>query len=417
MVKKLISGILGKKEEKQESNEDVPDELPPLAEDIVAKISEEPKAEAKVESTPAKEALKDEVPDELPPLAEPIIEKKEFDSGTLEDLEKETLPDAIRKAKMAKITVPEERPKIAITPDIIKSSKEEFTIKERISAGAETGFFSNIIEHVKKQGSKEKLLSGDLFARMGSYWDMKKHEIKTGSAIPVEKKLESDLIGKLEELKSLEQKWQIQRLALEEDLKFIHERERDIQSKIKELRMVSNELNLFRNVKPEEYFHLHNGVVLKNLHDLIDVLEIIDEETFTYHTKNGKNDFAQWVLNIFKDKNLADKINSAAGKMEIIEALETIPIKSDEDEKIMTNVISNPKKYFWLANGVVIRSLYELIDDLKVMDDGLFGTHVNPRKNDFAKWINDSLKNEHLAERLNSSKSKKEMLEILEAYI
>lgn len=412
-MKKFISGILGKKEDQSKetkAEEEVPDELPPLAEDVVSKVSE------------SKETKKDEVPAELPSLEESLDKdsnKDSSDQGTIIDLEKENIPEEIKRAKLAKITKAAEgkAPAEAKTEDFQKLKEENYSINERIKSGSEIGFFSNLLEHIKRHGgAKERLLSGNLFSRMDNYWELRKHEIKTGTKLPAEKKLEEDLVKKLEELRMLEQKWQVQKLALDEDMKFIHEREMEIQSKIEELRIVSNELNLFRNVKPEEYFYMHNGVVIKNLHDLVDILEIIDEETFNFHVKHTKNDFSDWIRHIFKDTILADKIKNTKTKMEMIEILETIPVVT-ENEKDTAYNLTNPKKYFWLANGIVIRNLYELSDALKIMDDELFNRHVNKNKNDFAEWMAHISKNEHLVEKLKSAKSKKEMIEILEVFL
>lgn len=410
MVKKFISGILGRKESKAEGggrSEEVPEELPPLAEDVV-KASEESKKD-KVKAV-AKESEKEEVLEELPPL-EGEQDKSEEIKATIEDLEKEDIPEEIKKAKLAKT-------KSVTATDTVKDTEEKVQeIKQVYAKDIKVegiGFFSNILEHIKKHGAKERLLAGDLFGRMGSYWELRKHDIKTGMQMPAEKKLEENLMNKIEELKVSEQKWQVQKLALEEDMKFIHEREREIQAKVEELKLISNELSLFRNVQPEEYFYMHNGVVLKSLHDLIDVLEVIDEETFKFHVRNNKNDFSEWVRHVFKDDKLADKIKNAKIKMEMIEILETIPVSSKEIEK---NFFLNPKKYFWLANSSAIRNLYELSDALKLMDEELFKKHVDEKKNDFAKWVNDAFKNEHLAEKLNNAKTKKEMVDILEVFL
>jgi mannitol/fructose-specific phosphotransferase system IIA component (Ntr-type) len=251
---------------------------------------------------------------------------------------------------------------------------------------------------------------------MANYWELKKHEIKTGTSLPAEKKLEEDLIKELEQLKILEQKWQVQKLALEEDLKFLHEREREIQAKVEELKRISNELNLFKNVKPEQYFRLYNGVVLKNLHDLIDILEIIDEETFNHHVTNDKNDFSAWIKDAIKDKNLAEKIKKAKTKEEMIEILETEPLVM-ENIKLEYKKHLPPRKYFWLANGVVIKSLYQLLDALKAMNNELFEKHVNEEKNDFSSWVKNTLKNNDLAERLEKAKTKEEMVDILEVFL
>ncbi|MEK6946849.1 MAG: hypothetical protein AABX32_04545 [Nanoarchaeota archaeon] len=422
MVKKFISGLLGRKEEESKGDgaSDVPDELPPLAEDVV-RAAQAPKQEAKLEvSSPKSE----EAPEELPPLDESLQKSAgdEGEKGTFEDLEKEDMPEEIKKAKSARIKSTELKEGSPQEDYKFSKSKEfyaaGYTPNERIKSGTEPGFFANVLEHIKRnEDSKEKLLGGDLFSRMGSYWDIKKHEIKSGKSLSPEKKLEDDLVKKLGELKMLEQKWQVQKLALEEDLKFIHEREREIQTQIKELKLISNELSLFRHVNPEQYFHMRNGVVLKCLHDLIDILEVIDNETFDYHVNNNKNDFSEWVRHIFRDNKIADKMKNAKTKLEMIETLENISLMNEETEKNNKYAFTNTKKYFWLSNGDVVRNIYELYDALRIMSDELFSSHVGENKNDFAKWIKEVFKNDYLSEKLSKAKTKKEMIDILEVFL
>ena len=405
MVKKLIAGILGRKEAAApQQAEEVPDELPPLAEDL-----------ANSQPQPAEQETQNEAPEELPPLE---AVQPEAEQGSLSDLgasEPEAIPDAIKKAKLAKLKGPETQSD-SRNAELPKPS-DDFSVKERIKSGSELGFFSSVLDHVKRNDGKDKLLSGDLFLRMDNYWELRKHEIKTGKQMPAEKKLEDDMVAKLEELKTLEQKWQIQKLALEEDLKFLHEREREIQAKVKELQLISNELNLYKIVKPEEYFILRNEVVLKNLHDLIDILEIIDDDNFNFHVKAGKNDFAEWVRHVFKDEHLANQLVKAKSRMEMIEALENLPSETTARREKATHTALNPRKYFWMSNGVVVRSLLELSDVLKSIDDKLYEMHVDDKKNDFAKWVTDTLKNEQLGEKLKRARNKKEMTQLIEAYI
>lgn len=433
MVKRLIQGILGKKGEEVKAVQgeaEIPDELPPLAEDVLEKS---PAAISEPKTEPMNTNAINEVPQELPALEEQMPQKPNESQmnppldtvGTLNDLEShsEGIPDAIKMAKLAKMKFADNKPPDKPTSDLsldlnIQKQHSDYTVTERINASEQPGFFSSVLEHLKKHGgAKESLLAGNLFSRMGNYWEIRKHEIKSGTPLPLEKKIENDLMKKLEELRYLEQKWQIQKLALEEDLKFIHEREREIQSKIKELEFTSNELRLFREVKPEEYFYLHNGVLIKSLHDLIDILEIIDEDTFAFHVTSHKNDFAEWIRHVFKDNRLADSLKSVKSKLDMVEILETIPLMNDEMDQKNRHTITNPKKYFWLSNGAVIRSLYELSDSLKVMDEQTFKLHVTADKNDFSKWVKDVLKNEHLADKLGMAKTRKEMIEILEAFI
>lgn len=421
MVKELIKGILGKKSESAQAakTEDVPDELPSLAEDIAAKPAAPTVA-------PAPAPVPASIPEELPPLDVPSDKNEPAEAGTLADLETATIPDAIKKAKMAKIkstdapkadtsVFPKEEMKIEMPKPLPAA---DYSTRERIQAGQEAGFFSNVQDHIRKHGdAKGKFLSGDLFLRMNNYWDIRKHEIKSGMQIPEERTLEDDLMKKLEDLKEMERRWQVQKLALESDLKFLHEREREIQSKVEELRLISNELNLYKEIQPNEYFYMNNGVILKNLHDLIDVLEVVDEDTYNFHVNNNKNDFAKWVSNVFKDGNLSNKLAQSKSKVEMIEIIEKIPLASDHNNKIDAYMATDPKKYFWLSNGALIRNIFELADALRIMDDNIFNSHVSEQKNDFAKWVKNSLNNDNLAQKLSKTTSKREMIESLEVFL
>lgn len=57
-------------------------------------------------------------------------------------------------------------------------------------------------------------------------------------------------------------------------------------------------------------FILRNGKKLHGLRDLAKELAVIDKETFDHHVNDAKNDFAQWIGDIFKDATLAEKIRN-----------------------------------------------------------------------------------------------------------
>lgn len=477
MVKKLIKGLLKKKEaapppQQAAPEEDIPDELPPLAEDVAegaAKAPEKPVAEApaapaapeapkeapaapppaeeKPAEPPKEEAPKEnvlptgnEAPDELPslefekhassldlrtdeekqaavkkeePKAPPKTPSKDEKQNPLPEGH-EGMPAEIKKAKMAKEGTPEPKSPLPKLEDFKKlSSKLE---ADDSLSSLEAGFFSNLLDHMKKADStKEKLLTGDLYARMSNYWDLKKHEIKTGTTVSTEQHLESEMITVLEELKTLEFKWQRQKMALEEDLKFLEQREREIKNKTDELRRVTNELSMFKNVKPEEYFRLRNGVLLKNMHDLVDMLEIMDETTFGHHVSGRKNDFADWVKHVFADKMLGDRVRSSKSRAEMIDTLLDHPVIQLRQRKIKKRL--HPAQYFFLANGVVIKSAAELSDALKAMDTKLFQKHVDLEKNDFAVWLKKVVREPELAAHIEKAHTKKEMIAALDIYL
>jgi hypothetical protein len=407
VVKALIQGLLGKKEQAPaappSAGAEPPDELPPLAEDVVAQATPAPAGQQTVQAPATGQTV--EPPQQLPDLD---FQQKaaSMDFSGAEQAAPSELPAEIQKAKAAKTkTEPEagEQPQVSRIPTTTDKKPE-------------TGFFASVLEQLKKEDTfKEKLLEGDLYLRMNNYWELKKHEIKSGATLSSREQLEKDLIKTIEDLKLLEQKWQIQKMALEEDLKYLEQREREIQFKAKELQRLSNELLLFKSVKPQEYFRLHNGVVLKNLHDLIDNLEVMDDSTFHHHVKEHKNDFADWVSKVYMDHLLAEKVGGSKSRAEMIEVLQTTPVVQEFNKKLKKGI--QPSQYFYLSNGVVLRNLRELSDALKEMDEELFDKHVSDKKNDFADWVKHVFSHDELAASLQKCHSRKEMIKALDVYI
>jgi acetate kinase len=63
-------------------------------------------------------------------------------------------------------------------------------------------------------------------------------------------------------------------------------------------------------INPEHYFVLSDNRIIKSLEELIAVLKTIDRKTFEYHVNDSKNDFANWIKYVFKNRRLADNIES-----------------------------------------------------------------------------------------------------------
>ena len=60
----------------------------------------------------------------------------------------------------------------------------------------------------------------------------------------------------------------------------------------------------------------------------------------------------------------------------------------------MSDIELKPEQYFYLSNGMALKSVKELHDALKNMDDNTYSNHVNGTKNDFASWIRGVFKNQ-----------------------
>ena len=75
-------------------------------------------------------------------------------------------------------------------------------------------------------------------------------------------------------------------------------------------------------IKPEEYFRLSNGRILKNLYELMNALESMDDDSFIFHVNEQRNDFSSWIRDIFKDEELAKLISNSQSRQDIIKSIE-----------------------------------------------------------------------------------------------
>ena len=66
-------------------------------------------------------------------------------------------------------------------------------------------------------------------------------------------------------------------------------------------------------------------------------------------------------------------------------------------------------KYFHVANGTVICSVWELEPALAGMGEDTFRYHVNQDKNDFASWAKGVLDDAQLSEGIAAAADKKDM--------
>lgn len=68
---------------------------------------------------------------------------------------------------------------------------------------------------------------------------------------------------------------------------------------------------------PEEHhFVVADGRKLKNIIELADALETMSEEIFRHHVNEAKNDFSNWVKDVFYDHSLAEDISRAKNRLE-----------------------------------------------------------------------------------------------------
>ena len=77
-------------------------------------------------------------------------------------------------------------------------------------------------------------------------------------------------------------------------------------------------IKVLNNIKPEEYFYLKNGRILKNLYELTNSLASMDDEIFRFHVNNEKNDFSEWIRHVLKDEELANQVSRLRNRKAIL---------------------------------------------------------------------------------------------------
>jgi len=72
----------------------------------------------------------------------------------------------------------------------------------------------------------------------------------------------------------------------------------------------------------EHYFYLNNGKKLKNIAELMESLKDMDQDLFSFHVNEQRNDFANWVRDVFGEKELARRISRARYPSSMLKSIE-----------------------------------------------------------------------------------------------
>lgn len=112
-----------------------------------------------------------------------------------------------------------------------------------------------------------------------------------------------------------------------------------------------NQISILNDVKPEYYFYTKDGRIVKNLSELNSAIKKMDDATFHHHVNPERHDFANWVYNVHKEKELADKLRKAFTKYEILKLIEARigelkkrKLRVRKEEKKLIEAIKHPEK-------------------------------------------------------------------------
>ncbi len=71
------------------------------------------------------------------------------------------------------------------------------------------------------------------------------------------------------------------------------------------------------NCPPGKEFILHDGSKIYSIKDLFDRLQSMDENVFYHHVTPERNDFANWIRDVFKEEGLASRVSACKTKKEM----------------------------------------------------------------------------------------------------
>ena len=70
------------------------------------------------------------------------------------------------------------------------------------------------------------------------------------------------------------------------------------------------------DVTDEKRFWCHDGKLIKNLGELEKALNDMSDDTFHYHSSEGRNDFSKWIRDVVGDDKLANDLSKAKSRMQ-----------------------------------------------------------------------------------------------------
>jgi len=75
------------------------------------------------------------------------------------------------------------------------------------------------------------------------------------------------------------------------------------------------------DVPDDKHFWCHDGKLIKNLRELGKALNDMSDETFHYHSGEGRNDFSSWIRDVVGDDKLARDLSKAKSRIQASKAV------------------------------------------------------------------------------------------------
>ncbi len=118
-------------------------------------------------------------------------------------------------------------------------------------------------------------------------------------------------------------------------------------------------------ISPTHYFRLSNGQIIKHIDELPDSIERMPQHVFSQYVDEHKDDFARWIYDVFRFKDLSQMLGKIKSKQEysrmlraflynkknqktmMANAQETVQIKDPEPAAAQPQKQAHQQKYEW----------------------------------------------------------------------
>jgi hypothetical protein len=172
-------------------------------------------------------------------------------------------------------------------------------------------------------------------------------------------------------------------------------------------------------ITPEaKCFEFSSGRKIKSLYDLKVALTEESEDVIVEHLKEGKNDIADWVGNVLGDNELADDLRHYDHRWGLIVSLERHMMRSLSLPSYVAKRWLKPAEIsFTFVSGQLFKSLEELLSMLKEVSDDTIAFHRERVPNDISKWMMDIIGDYQLAELIEESSNRIQMIHFVEDHI
>lgn len=75
----------------------------------------------------------------------------------------------------------------------------------------------------------------------------------------------------------------------------------------------STSIDISKRVTGDKVFFVIDGTTISSLRELVDSFGMMSDDVFYYHVTPDRNDFADWVREVIKLKDLADRLLNVQG--------------------------------------------------------------------------------------------------------